>query len=577
MAIVFVFLVLAALYESWAVPFAVLLGIPFAMLGAYGGLTLRGMANDIYAQIGLVMLIGLAAKNAILIVEFAKLEYERGKPLVESAIEGARLRLRPILMTSFAFILGSLPLAIATGAGASARRVLGTAVVFGMSAATLVGIFLIPVFYVLMQSLSERLRGIADATTAPPPSPRATAIDGSRCAAPCSCAAALAAASRRWLLGRLQAGSGLPSARYQVRRKLTASTALRTPPRWPMRAGGRSTRMPRLQAADPRGTGQQSRRAHRRRARRPGARVAGRDAPAAAAGDLRSRRRAAAAAPRSFELLPGLPAISNVFELEGSLSYEVDFWGKYRRATEAARAQLLQSDFARQDVIAGAGGRRCDRVLHAAGTRRAGGYHRPHHRHAPEVRRTHQRAARARHRVGAGCRHGPGAAGDRQGQPARAAAPDRTGGRSAQRAARPQSGRRGCARSWRPPRPSPPMRRRPGACGRASPPACWSAAPICAKPSRTWSPPTRRWASPRRICFPPSRSPAPAAWPAPHCPACSPAPAQLWSFGGSLLQPLLDPQRSLYQLELADAQKRAGVAAISEERADAPSRKCPMR
>ncbi len=171
MAIVFVFLVLAALYESWAVPFAVLLGIPFAMLGAYGGLTLRGMANDIYAQIGLVMLIGLAAKNAILIVEFAKLEYERGKPLVESAIEGARLRLRPILMTSFAFILGSMPLAIATGAGASARRVLGTAVVFGMSAATLVGIFLIPVFYVLMQSVSERLRGIAPRDTSSPTSP----------------------------------------------------------------------------------------------------------------------------------------------------------------------------------------------------------------------------------------------------------------------------------------------------------------------------------------------------------------------------------------------------------------------
>jgi HAE1 family hydrophobic/amphiphilic exporter-1/multidrug efflux pump len=158
MAIVFVFLVLAALYESWAVPFAVLLCIPFAVLGAYGGLALRGMQNDIYAQIGLVMLIGLAAKNAILIVEFAKLEYERGKPLVEASIAGARLRLRPILMTSFAFIFGSLPLAIATGAGASARRVLGTAVVFGMSAATVVGIFLIPVFYVLMQSLAERLR-----------------------------------------------------------------------------------------------------------------------------------------------------------------------------------------------------------------------------------------------------------------------------------------------------------------------------------------------------------------------------------------------------------------------------------
>jgi multidrug efflux pump subunit AcrB len=169
MALVFVFLVLAALYESWAVPFAVLLCIPFAVLGAYGGLALRGMQNDIYAQIGLVMLIGLAAKNAILIVEFAKLEYERGKPLVEAAIAGARLRLRPILMTSFAFIFGSLPLAIATGAGASARRVLGTAVVFGMSAATVVGIFLIPVFYVLMQSLAERLSRARKPVPAAPP------------------------------------------------------------------------------------------------------------------------------------------------------------------------------------------------------------------------------------------------------------------------------------------------------------------------------------------------------------------------------------------------------------------------
>jgi multidrug efflux pump subunit AcrB len=159
MAIVFVFLVLAALYESWAVPFAVLLGIPFAVLGAYIGLTLRGMASDIYAQIGLVMLIGLAAKNAILIVEFAKQAYERGRPLVDAAIEGARLRLRPILMTSFAFILGSVPLAIATGAGSGARLVLGTAVVFGMSVATMIGIFIIPVFYVLVQSLQERIRG----------------------------------------------------------------------------------------------------------------------------------------------------------------------------------------------------------------------------------------------------------------------------------------------------------------------------------------------------------------------------------------------------------------------------------
>jgi HAE1 family hydrophobic/amphiphilic exporter-1/multidrug efflux pump len=136
----------------------VILCIPFAVFGAFAGLAARGMANDIYAQIGLIMLIGLAAKNAILIVEFAKLAHERGAGLVEAAIEGARLRLRPILMTSFAFILGATPLVVATGAGAGARRVLGTAVVYGMLAATLIGIFIIPVFYVLVQGFAEWLR-----------------------------------------------------------------------------------------------------------------------------------------------------------------------------------------------------------------------------------------------------------------------------------------------------------------------------------------------------------------------------------------------------------------------------------
>jgi len=155
----FVFLVLAALYESWVVPFAVLLGIPFAVFGAFLALAFRGFANDVYVQIGLVMLIGLAAKNSILIVEFAKLGYERGMPLAEAAVEGAKARLRPILMTSFAFILGTLPLVIASGAGAAARKVLGTTVVFGMLAATLIGIFLVPVFYVVIQGTVDRLRG----------------------------------------------------------------------------------------------------------------------------------------------------------------------------------------------------------------------------------------------------------------------------------------------------------------------------------------------------------------------------------------------------------------------------------
>jgi hydrophobic/amphiphilic exporter-1 (mainly G- bacteria), HAE1 family len=150
MSLLFVFLILAALYESWSLPFSVLLGTPVAVFGAFLTLWWRGMQNNVYAQIGLVMLIGLAAKNAILIVEFAKDEYEKGKPLLDAALEGARLRLRPILMTSFAFIFGCLPLWFASGSGAVARRVLGSTVIGGMIAASAIAIFLIPVtFYVI--------------------------------------------------------------------------------------------------------------------------------------------------------------------------------------------------------------------------------------------------------------------------------------------------------------------------------------------------------------------------------------------------------------------------------------------
>ena len=159
MSLLFVFLILAAQYESWSLPFSVLLGTPIAVLGAFGFLLLRNLDNNVYAQIGLVMLIGLAAKNAILIVEFAKMEYDKGKSAEEAALIGAKLRLRPILMTAFAFILGCVPLWTASGAGAISRRVLGTAVIGGMLAASVIAIFLIPVSFDVVERLAHRAKG----------------------------------------------------------------------------------------------------------------------------------------------------------------------------------------------------------------------------------------------------------------------------------------------------------------------------------------------------------------------------------------------------------------------------------
>jgi len=157
MAIIFVFLFLAALYESWAVPFAVLFAVPLGVLGAMLGLWLTGLTNNIYAQIGLILLIGLAAKNAILIVEFAKMKRDAGEDAVSAAIEAAKLRLRPIIMTSFAFILGVVPLILASGAGAASRVSMGITVFSGMLAATLLAIFMVPVLFVTVDRVVARL------------------------------------------------------------------------------------------------------------------------------------------------------------------------------------------------------------------------------------------------------------------------------------------------------------------------------------------------------------------------------------------------------------------------------------
>jgi HAE1 family hydrophobic/amphiphilic exporter-1 len=182
-SLLFVFLILAALYESWSLPFSVLLSTPVAVFGAFAALWLRRVIagwfyppymvqieNDVYSQIGLVMLIGLAAKNAILIVEFAKDEYEQGKPLADAALAGARIRLRPILMTSFAFILGSVPLWVATGAGSVARQIIGTTVIGGMLAASFLAIFLVPAIFYLVEKWSGagRMSKSAGAINAPP-------------------------------------------------------------------------------------------------------------------------------------------------------------------------------------------------------------------------------------------------------------------------------------------------------------------------------------------------------------------------------------------------------------------------
>jgi len=163
-SILMVYLVLAAQYESWSIPFAVVLGVPTALLGAVFGILIRGYDNNVYTQIGIILLIGLSAKTAILIVEFAKEQRQQGRPIFEAAMEASRLRFRAVLMTAFSFILGVIPLVIATGAGAASRQVLGTIVFAGMLVATLIGVLVAPMLFYLIQSLAELLKKKAPVT-----------------------------------------------------------------------------------------------------------------------------------------------------------------------------------------------------------------------------------------------------------------------------------------------------------------------------------------------------------------------------------------------------------------------------
>lgn len=153
LSVIAVFLCLAALYESWSVPVAVILVVPIGILGALAAVTMRGLPNDVYFKVGLIVIIGLAAKNAILIIQFARDLQDKGHELVEATIEACRLRFRPILMTSIAFVLGVLPLAISTGAGANGRHAIGTGVMGGMIAATVLAVFFVPVFYVVVRRI----------------------------------------------------------------------------------------------------------------------------------------------------------------------------------------------------------------------------------------------------------------------------------------------------------------------------------------------------------------------------------------------------------------------------------------
>ena len=341
-AAVLVFLFLAALYESWSIPFAVLFALPLGMFGALAGVYLRSYPYDIYTQIGIVTLIGLAAKNAILIVEFAKESHEHGKNIRDAAIEAAHLRLRPILMTSFAFILGVLPLVLATGASSGARRSLGTAVFSGMLSATLLAIFIVPVLYVIIESFVERRTAVGRF--------RAACGAGPMNAMKRTILAVSVLALSGCMMGpnyqrpQVALPGGVPrraaSRRHWPHRSPTPSGRICFPTR-------RSNQMVDTALAHNFDLRIAAERVEEARFQLGITRANQYPFVDAQAGFTGAR---SSASGRSLPVPPGTNLSASFTSLGAALSWELDIWGRLRRQTEAARATYLASEEGRRAV-----------------------------------------------------------------------------------------------------------------------------------------------------------------------------------------------------------------------------------
>jgi multidrug efflux pump len=365
---VFVFLILAAQYERWSLPLAVMLTVPFALFGALAAVQLRGMPNDVYFQIGLVTLVGLAAKNAILIVEFAAQQLDAGKSVREAALEASRLRFRPIIMTSLAFILGVLPLAISSGAGAAARRSMGTGVVGGMLAATVIAVAFVPLFFVWVSRRDRRREGGAvdqvpgdrgedvDAVTLPGLATRSQAA-GSSTARLLSALVVLPLA----LLGVGCRSVGpdyqrppveLPAAYQEAAAAAApgeAAAGVAIADAW-WQAFGDPTLDALVAAALERNRDLAVAVARVEEARALAGLAAADRLPAI---DLVGSAGRSKVSLDTTPLPPGFPAERERYQLGAAFSWELDFWGRVRRANEAALAELLASEEAARAVRLG--------------------------------------------------------------------------------------------------------------------------------------------------------------------------------------------------------------------------------